>query len=266
MIAMNQNALSPRALDVLTRFNLSPRDARLNHNPAKPDSLAARDLARQLAPGTITLIAGPSGSGKTTLLRALESQMLHRPTDVSRSLGPNRVTVATRSSAPASGGRKSPLGAHSSVTAPLVRLPVVDLGAIHLPGARVIDCLDPLPVEEALEWLARFGLGEVWCYLSPASRLSAGQRFRLRLAIAVHRATQIAARHGGAIVLADEFANSLDRITARLVSRNLRRALTGSPIAALLATAHEDLEPALAPDSIIHCDFGAWQCHRAQTA
>ena len=219
MIAMNQNALSPRALDVLTRFNLSPRDARLTHNPAMPDSPTVRELARQLTPGTITLITGPSGSGKTTLLRALESNML---------------------------------------------LPVVDLDAIHLPGARVIDCLDPLPVEDALEWLARFGLGEVWCYLSPAARLSAGQRFRLRLAIAVHRATQIAPRQGGAIVLADEFANSLDRVTARLVSRNLRRALTGSPIVAILATAHEDLEPALAPDAIIHCDFGAWQSLRPQ--
>ena len=219
MIAMNQNALSPRALDVLTRFNLSPRDARLARNPAIPDAPTARQWASQLTPGTITLITGPSGSGKTTLLRALK---LH------------------------------------------ARRPIVDLGAIHLPDTRVIDCLDPLPVEDALEWLARFGLGEVWCYLSPASRLSAGQRFRLRLAIAVHRATEIAARQNGAIVLADEFANSLDRVTARIVSRNLRRALTGSPIAAILATAHEDLEPALAPDSIIHCDFGAWQSHRPQ--
>ena len=65
-------------------------------------------------------------------------------------------------------------------------------------------------------------------------------------------------------MLADEFANSLDRVTAKIVSRNLRRALTGSRIAAILATAHEDLEPALAPDSTIHCDFGTWQSLRPQ--
>ncbi len=215
MIAMNQNALSPKALDVLTRFNLRPRDARLK--PPTPDAPTIQHLTGKLTPGSITLITGPSGAGKTTLLRAVESSL---------------------------------------------RSPRVDLGTIHLPDTRVIDCLDDLSVESALEWLARFGLGEVWCYLSPASRLSDGERFRLRLTIAVHRATKIAARHGSAVVLADEFANALDRITARIVSRNLRRALTGSSVAAILATAHDDLEPALAPDSVIHCDFGAWHCHR----
>lgn len=219
MIAMNENALSPRVLDVLSRFDLSPREARLTHNPATPDSPTINQLVSQLAPGRITLITGPSGSGKTTLLRSVQSHL---------------------------------------------RLPVVDLGSIHLPDTRVIDCLDRLSVEDALEWLARFGLGEVWCYLSPASRLSDGERFRLRLAIAVRRATDIAVRRGSAIVLADEFANSLDRITARIVARNLRRALSGSAIGAVLATAHDDLEPALAPDSVIHCDFGAWQCHHTQ--
>lgn len=223
MIAMNENALSPRALNVLTLFNLRSQDVRLPGNPAAPDLPTVQHLAGPLAPGSITLITGPSGAGKTTLLRAAKR---------------------------------------------ILPSPMVDLATIHLPDTRVIDCLDDLSVESALEWLSRFGLGEVWCYLSPASRLSDGERFRLRLAIAVHRATKIVARQGsagaragaGAVVLADEFANSLDRITARIVSRNLRRALTGSAVAAILATAHDDLEPALAPDSVIHCDFGAWQC------
>lgn len=218
MIAMNENALSPRALNVLNRFNLRPRDLRLTRNLAAPDLPTIENLTGRLTPGSITLITGPSGAGKSTLLRAAASA---------------------------------------------TPMPIVDLGAIHLPDTRVIDCLDDLSVEDTLEWLARFGLGEVWCYLSPASRLSDGERFRLRLAIAVHRATKLAARQGSAIVLADEFANSLDRITARIVSRNLRRALTGSAVAAILATAHDDLEPALAPDSVIHCDFGAWQCQRS---
>lgn len=137
--------------------------------------------------------------------------------------------------------------------------PIVDLGAIRLRDMPAIDCLPRLSVGEALSWLGRFGLGEVWSYLTPASRLSQGQQFRLRLAIAMDRARYRASSSGRAIVVADEFANSLDGITARIVARNLRRALVGSPIAVVLASSRDDLESALRPDQVVHCDFGRWE-------
>ena len=43
------------------------------------------------------------------------------------------------------------------------------------PGELVVDCIPWLELDTALEVLARFGLGEVYTYLSPARHLSTGQ-------------------------------------------------------------------------------------------
>ena len=75
----------------------------------------------------------------------------------------------------------------------------------------------------------------------------------MRLAIAMHRA-------GGAegpILACDEFAAVLDRITAKVMAHALRRAIDSSlPIAAVVASSHDDLIEALAPDVVVRCDFG----------
>jgi len=143
--------------------------------------------------------------------------------------------------------------------------PSVNLAAIKLPRCACVDCFPNLSLEAALEHLARFGLGEVWAYLRSPMQLSEGERFRLRLAIAFDAAARLAAgshAHGAAIV-ADEFASCLDRITARIIARNLRRTLTPqSPLCLLLATAHDDLQDALRPDHVIHCDYGRWNHER----
>ncbi len=59
------------------------------------------------------------------------------------------------------------------------------------------------------------------------------------------------------ILACDEFAAMLDRVSAAIVARTLRRAVTGSPhLCAVVATSHDDLVAALQPDRIIRCDFG----------
>jgi ABC-type ATPase involved in cell division len=107
-------------------------------------------------------------------------------------------------------------------------------------------------VEGALRTLGRFGLGEAHTYLCPPGLLSAGQQWRLRLARAVHDAGQ-----GSIVLAADEFASLLDRLTAVIVARGLRRAVdTTASLAVVVATGHSDLERALCPDVIVRCDFG----------
>jgi uncharacterized protein len=131
----------------------------------------------------------------------------------------------------------------------------IDLQKIRLRDVPVVDCFGEEPVEKVLERLSRVGLGEVWTYLRRSSQLSEGQRWRLRLAIGIHRANQSRAP---VVLAADEFAALLDRVTAKVVARCVRKAVDAMPhLCVIVATSHDDLTHALAPDILIRCDYGA---------
>jgi ABC-type ATPase involved in cell division len=179
----------------------------------------------RLLPGTITLLTGPSGAGKSSLLRQ------------------TRQMIAIDEPA----------------------RPWIDLATLPLPDdLPLVDCFQDLPLRDTLQLLGRVGLGEAWSYLRPPTELSDGQRWRFRLARALHMAATriVAADASGAgdcfpILVCDEFAALLDRVTARVVSRCLRLSIDAvGRLAALVATSHDDLEPALKPDTVIDCDFG----------
>jgi ABC-type ATPase with predicted acetyltransferase domain len=133
----------------------------------------------------------------------------------------------------------------------------IDLDEIEIPSVAVIDCFGATSLSEVLELLARIGLGEAWTYLRTPSQLSEGQRWRLKLALALHRARQI---DGPAILACDEFAAVLDRVTAIIIAHRLRRAIDANPhLAAIVATSHDDLEAPLSPEMIVRCDFGKYE-------
>jgi ABC-type ATPase with predicted acetyltransferase domain len=49
----------------------------------------------------------------------------------------------------------------------------------------------------------------------------------------------------------------LDRLTAAIVSRSIRRLIDRMPrLSAILATCHDDVERPLQPDRTVRCDFG----------
>ena len=108
--------------------------------------------------------------------------------------------------------------------------------------------------------LCRFGLGEVHSYLASVRNLSTGQRFRLCLAIAYARLRR-PSRLAPSVLLADEFATSLDRTSAAIIARNLSRVITAGSSAAIVATCHDDLEKALRPVRVVRCDFGEYTVH-----
>jgi ABC-type ATPase with predicted acetyltransferase domain len=61
------------------------------------------------------------------------------------------------------------------------------------------------------------------------------------------------------LLVCDEFAVLLDRVSAATVARSLRRAIdrlgrVGVPLAAAVATSHDDLRPALLPDRVRWCE------------
>lgn len=129
----------------------------------------------------------------------------------------------------------------------------IDLDRVALPHRPVIELLAPLALQRSLEVLARLGLAEAHTWLLTPDRLSTGQRWRLRLALAVVRLKSIA----GLCLCCDEFASTLDSITAPIVTHSLRRTIDRQLGArAIIATSRDDIADALQPALIVECDFG----------
>ncbi len=129
----------------------------------------------------------------------------------------------------------------------------VQVEHVKLRGRSVVDCVGG-NLRQRLALMGRVGLGEVWTYLRAPSELSDGERWHARLAAALAHA---AARDAPMILAADEFAAALDRVTACVVARGLRRVVSASAnLSAIVATSHDDLAAALRPDLIVNCDSG----------
>ncbi|MGN6626115.1 MAG: hypothetical protein ACTHLN_05800 [Tepidisphaeraceae bacterium] len=222
---MTPTQLTPARLTTTQRvrrlFALPPRKRKLQ---PVPEVLLRQALP---SPGQITLITGPSGAGKSRFLTALRNRSADRP-----------VTW-------------------------------IDPAAIKLPSVSVIDLVcDALTttggepaIENALELLSRVGLAEAWTYLQKPAELSDGQRWRLMLALGVATAIRVGQTPSVAVLAMDEFAALLDRVTARIVARALRRLIDrhigdqGATLGAVVATSHHDLLAALQPELIVRCDF-----------
>jgi ABC-type ATPase with predicted acetyltransferase domain len=170
-------------------------------------------LALDVRPGDVVFVTGPSGSGKSVLLARLVRLMRDGRPD---------------------GGR------------------VVDLGGLPVPGDRPVIDLPAAPLDAALGLLSAAGLADAFALLRPASELSDGQRYRLRLALALDRLlADPAGDPAGRILVADEFCSTLDRLCARAVAYRLRRLVDRHGLTVLAASAHDDLVEDLAPDVLV---------------
>jgi hypothetical protein len=136
---------------------------------------------------------------------------------------------------------------------------VIDFQQLNPPGDRpLVDCFDA-PLEPVVRWLSLAGLNDAFVMLRRPGELSDGQRYRLRLAqalAAVESSTDAAGDIALTVVLADEFAATLDRPTARVIARNIRKAVTrlagqGRPVCFIAVTSHDDLLETLQPDTLV---------------
>lgn len=131
---------------------------------------------------------------------------------------------------------------------------VIDLAAVRLGRGAVVDVLDDVPLDHGLRLLARVGLADAHSYVLPAHRLSAGQRWRLGLALAMHRCAK---PRRLVTLVCDEFAAVLDRVTAAVICALVRRFVSGRRgLRAIVATGHDDVRAWLRPDLVAECDFG----------
>lgn len=102
-----------------------------------------------------------------------------------------------------------------------------------------------------LEMLSRCGLAEAQALITPARHLSGGQLYRLAIAEALHAASR---KRRPTLVLADEFASTLDEQTAAALCRQVRKMLSAQRpgrLALMLATPRESLIESLNPDTLI---------------
>ncbi len=119
----------------------------------------------------------------------------------------------------------------------------VNLERIVLPeGKSVIDCIDGDFVE-GLKLLSIAGLNDAFCVLNQPRRLSEGQKYRFRLAVALGA--------GARFIFADEFCSELDRITAAVISYNIRKYAKRMGATFILASSHDDILMDLSPDVLV---------------
>jgi len=121
--------------------------------------------------------------------------------------------------------------------------------ALRIRGVEAVEAHDIIPLDrpavdllgrnvgDAMTRLSRAGLGEAACFVRTPAELSEGQRFRLRLAIAMERAEASA----DSVLLCDEFTSALDRATARSLCALLSRWTKRTNRAAVIATGHNDV-------------------------
>ncbi len=119
----------------------------------------------------------------------------------------------------------------------------VNLGRVKLPKDKsLIDCVDG-DVLGGLRLLSTAGLNDVFCIINDARNLSDGQKYRLRLAMAI--------ASGKKFIFADEFCCELDRISAAVISYNIQRHAKREGVTFILAGASEDILADLRPDVIV---------------
>lgn len=183
------------------------------------DRVIVPPLQLTLDTGRILFITGASGGGKSTLLRLIADALT------------------------------SDTWRHNARVIRFDHLP-------DPPDAPLVDAFPDTALEETLALLSLAGLADAFVMLRTPGELSEGQRYRLRLAQAAHAVLSAPEDGRLAVILADEFGSTLDRITAKTIARNVRRWVKrdGSATRAICfiaATTHDDLLEALEPDVVI---------------
>ncbi len=121
----------------------------------------------------------------------------------------------------------------------------VDDQVLH-PEKPVIDNFEDAELDVIQGLLTACALGEPRLWLRRTAELSEGERFRARLATAIHRLARIGSHRG--TLLCDEFGSTLHRRAARSVAYGLRKLTTRLGLTVVLACRDDDLVADLQPD------------------
>lgn len=109
-------------------------------------------------------------------------------------------------------------------------------------GKSLVDCIEG-DLIEAIRILSRAGLSDAFAVLNEPTALSEGQQYRYRLARALASDKKI--------IFADDFCSTLDRISAAVISHNIRQIVADTDRTFVLSSSHDDLFCELQPDVIV---------------
>jgi hypothetical protein len=124
---------------------------------------------------------------------------------------------------------------------------ICDAAECKLPeNKRVIDCLGD-NIVSAMKILNTAGLNDCLCMLDLPVHLSAGQKWRFRLASAI--------AGGSEWIFSDEFCSVLDRITAGVIAQSIRKYADKYNITFVLASSNDDILENLSPDIVVRKEF-----------
>ena len=211
--------LSPMTREVLEAFGVKERLLQ---------RLVIRDASFEIKPGELVVVVGASGAGKTTLLRLIYGAV--------SSLKDPRFQ-------PTTGNITVPENARASIMIPNEFEP-------YFGDLAIIEAIYNNTKDEALavEILNRAGLSDAILYRAKFHELSTGQKERAKLAYLLAERPNL--------LLVDEFAAHLDRLTAMRVARGLAKLVREAGITAILVTHRTEVIKALAPDKIIIVGYG----------
>jgi ABC-type lipoprotein export system ATPase subunit len=156
--------------------------------------------------------------------------------DVDIDYRPGRIVLFV---GPSGSGKSSLLRAAEAKVRMAMRLPEVfdDRRAL-------IDTLGP-DARKTAHCLSICGLSEAMLMLRAPGELSDGQRYRYALAQCLSGDAET--------IIADEWCATLDEVTSRVISHNVRRIADSRGVGFLLAGTREDLIDDLKPDLIVRC-------------
>lgn len=212
-------SLSPSTRSVLEAFGVRERILQ---------RLVIREANFNIKSGEVVVIVGASGAGKTTLLRLLYGAI--------NKLEGEQFT-------PTTGEIQVPNNVRASIMIPNEFEP-------YFGDLPIIEAIYQKTHNEALavEILNRSGLSDAVLYRAKYHELSTGQKERAKLAYLLAEKPNM--------LLIDEFASHLDRLTAMRVARGLSKLARETGMTLVLITHRVEIIKALAPDKVIFVGYG----------
>jgi len=126
----------------------------------------------------------------------------------------------------------------------------IDLNDLKIPSRQpLVDCFTNQSLRDVLFWLSSAGLSDAFAILRRPEHLSDGQRYRFRLAWALAQKPPV--------IFIDEFCATLDRVTAAVVSYNIRKFADRFDTTFIVATSHDDMLEDLRPDVVVIKHLGS---------
>ncbi|MFA5864465.1 MAG: ATP-binding cassette domain-containing protein [Phycisphaerae bacterium] len=121
--------------------------------------------------------------------------------------------------------------------------PNIDLNKVKMNPKLILPDHFRLPLREALYYLSLAGLADAHIFLRTPHELSDGQLFRFKLALTLSKKPKY--------IIADQFLDSLDRLTAKILAATIRKFADKFSTTFILASPNNDFLDQLKPDIYI---------------